>query len=258
MRIKLTVAYDGTAYAGYQSQTNGVAIQDVLEEAIADLFSEKIRTMNASRTDAGVHAEGNVAVFDAETKMDPSKIAFALNARLPEDIRITCSERVPDDFHPRFQETVKTYEYRILNRVHPDPMLRLYAMHYYYPLDAEKMDRAAKRIVGTHDFSSFCAAGNSTKTTVRTIYEAGVRREGDLITFSVTGNGFLYNMVRILVGTLIEIGSEKREPEEMTEIIEARDRSRAGDTALAKGLVLKEIRYPEYERRIAEIRSKNG
>ena len=249
MRVKLTIAYDGTSYVGYQSQTNGVAVQDVLEKAIEDLFGETIRTLGASRTDTGVHAEGNVAVFDVGTKMEPSKIAFALNARLPEDIRVTCSEQVADDFHPRFQETVKTYEYHILNRVHPDPLTRLYAMHYYYPLDAEKMDDAAKRIVGTHDFSSFCASGNSTKTTVRTIYAASVRRDGDRITFSVTGNGFLYNMVRILAGTLIEIGAGKREPEEMTEIIEARDRSRAGATALAKGLVLKEIRYPEYEKR---------
>ena len=125
MRIKLTVAYDGTAYVGYQSQANGTAIQDVLEKALCELFGTPIRTMSASRTDTGVHAAGNVAVFDVDTRIAPGKIAYALNARLPEDIRISASEQVADDFHPRFQRTVKTYEYHILNRTHPDPTRRL-------------------------------------------------------------------------------------------------------------------------------------
>ncbi len=247
MRIKLTVAYDGTAYVGYQSQTNGVAIQDVLEEALAKLFERPIRTMSASRTDTGVHAEGNVAVFDVETRIEAGKIAYALNTYLPEDIRIVKSEEVPDDFHPRFQETVKTYEYRILNRAMPDPLLRLYAMHYYYPLDADAMHKAAQALIGEHDFSAFCAAGNSTKTTVRKIYRADVVRDGDLITFTITGNGFLYNMVRIIAGTLIEIGSGRCDASEMEEILASGKRERAGATAIAKGLTLKEIRYPEWE-----------
>lgn len=245
MRIRLRIAYDGTGYCGFQCQTNGVAVQDVLNDALSDLFGMPVRTIGASRTDAGVHAEGNVAVFDMETRIAPSKIAFALNARLPEDIRITESDAVPDDWHPRYRNTVKTYEYRILNRVHPDPLSRRTEMHYYYPLDADKMNRAASYLVGEHDFASFCAAGTSAKSTIRTIYRAEVKREGDRVIFSVTGNGFLYNMVRIIAGTLLEIGGGKYPAEHMREILEARDRSAAGPTAVAKGLVLMEILYPD-------------
>lgn len=247
MRILFRIAYDGTGYCGFQSQKNGLAIQDVIGGALCDLFGEPVKTMSASRTDAGVHAEGNVLVFDTETKIRPEKLAFAVNARLPEDIRIVRSVRVPDDFHPRFQSTIKTYEYRIINRPHPDPLTRNTEMHYYYPLDEAKMDEAARSIIGEHDFLSFCAAGFSSKTTVRRIYDARVTRSGDRITFSVTGSGFLYNMVRILAGTLIEIGAGKYPPEEMKRILEARDRSKAGPTAVPKGLVLMEIRYPDYE-----------
>lgn len=245
MRIKLTIAYDGTAYHGFQCQTNGVAVQDVVNGALSDLFGHPVGTIGASRTDAGVHAEGNVAVFDIETKIAPSKIAFALNARLPEDIRITRSEEVPDGWHPRYQKTIKTYHYHILNRTHPDPLLRNFEMHVYYPLDEKKMDQAAKYLIGEHDFKSFCSAGNSTATTVRTIYDAGVTRNGDRLMFTVTGNGFLYNMVRIIVGTLLEIGQNKYPPEKMREILEAKDRKAAGPTAIAKGLVLERIEYPE-------------
>lgn len=247
MRVKLTVAYDGTEYCGYQSQVNGPTVQDALEKAIASLFGQEIRTLGASRTDTGVHAEGNVAVFDVESRIDPGKISYALNARLPEDIRVVDSCRVPDDFHPRFQTTVKTYEYHILNRRFPDPLRRHTEIHYYYALDAAKMHEAAQYLVGEHDFASFCAAGFSSKTTVRTIYQASVRREGDRIVFSITGNGFLYNMVRIIAGTLLEIGSGKYAPSEMKTILEARDRSCAGPTAVARGLTLMEIRYPDYE-----------
>jgi len=252
MRIKLTVAYDGTQYVGYQSQTNGIAIQDVLEEAVSELFGRPIRTMSASRTDTGVHALGNVACFDVETRIEPSKIAFALNARLPEDIRVVKSERVSDDFHPRFQRTIKTYVYTILNRTHPDPMRRNLEWHIYGPLDDRKMDAAAGALLGEHDFNSFCAAGSSAKTTAREIYAASVRRDGDRVIFEITGNGFLYNMVRIIAGTLVEIGRDDSLAIEdaesvMAAIIEARDRSAAGPTALAKGLMLKEIRYPDYE-----------
>ena len=246
MRIMIRIAYDGTAYNGFQSQINGKAVQDVLGDALEDLFRKPVRTLSASRTDTGVHAEGNVAVFDTDTRIAPPKLAFALNARLPEDIRIVSSERVPDDFHPRFQRTVKTYHYRILNRAHPDPLTRNTEFHYYYPLDAERMDEAARYFIGEHDFLSFCASGYSSRTTVRRIFDSGVRREGDRITFSITGEGFLYNMVRIMAGTLIEIGAGKYLPGRIPEILEARDRSQAGPTAVAKGLVLMSIEYPDY------------
>ncbi len=245
MRIRLRIAYDGTEYSGFQCQVNGVAIQDVVNRALSDLFRMPVRTIGASRTDAGVHAEGNVAVFDIETRIHPSKIAFALNARLPEDIRITESEQVPDGWHPRYRNTVKTYEYRIMNRIHPDPLTRRTELHYYYKLNDEDMNRAAGMIVGEHDFASFCASGSTSASTVRTIYDAHVRRNGDRVVFSVTGSGFLYNMVRILAGTLLEIGGGKYPPEHMEEVLRARDRAAAGPTAPAKGLVLMEIGYPD-------------
>ena len=247
MRIRLTVAYDGTEYAGFQSQTNGVAVQDVLGEALAGLFGVPVKTMSASRTDAGVHAEGNVVVFDMDTRIEPSKIAFALNSRLPRDIRVVGSDRVPDTFHPRFQNTVKTYEYRILNRAHEDPLTRRTEMHYYYHLDEQKMNEAAGYLIGEHDFRSFCASGYSSRTTVRTIYDASVMREGDRVIFRITGNGFLYNMVRIIAGTLIEIGAGRYPPGQMKGILEAKDRGAAGPTAIARGLILMSIKYPDYD-----------
>lgn len=247
MRIMIRIAYDGTAYNGFQSQKNGVGVQDVLNGALRDLFGQPVKTISASRTDAGVHAEGNVCTFDIDTRIAPGKLAYALNARLPEDIRIVSSEMVPDSFHPRFQATIKTYAYRIINRPHPDPLTRHTEMHYYYALDADRMNAAAKYLIGEHDFRSFCAAGYSSKTTVRTICDARVERDGDRITFTVTGNGFLYNMVRIIAGTLIEIGAGKYPPEMMPAILDARDRDAAGPTAVAKGLVLLGIEYPEYK-----------
>ena len=243
MRIKLTIAYDGTSYSGFQSQTNALAVQDVLNAALKDLFGHPVKTIGASRTDTGVHARGNVAVFDIETHILPGKIALALNARLPEDIRITDSCRVEDDFHPLRASCVKTYSYRILNRRFPDPMLRLYTLHYYYDLDSDKMNQAAHCFIGEHDFAGFCSSGFSGKSTVRTIFRSEVERNGDLITYTVSGNGFLYNMVRIIAGTLIDVGCGRTAPEEIPGIIAARDRSLAGDTALAKGLTLEEIRY---------------
>ena len=247
MRIRLRVAYDGTGYAGFQSQTNGVAVQDVLSSALEELFGKPVKTMGASRTDAGVHALGNVVVFDTDSRIEPSKMSFAINARLPEDIRVTESDRVPDDFHPRFQNTIKTYEYRVINSRHPDPLTRNIETHFYYPLDAGLMDEAASYFVGEHDFRAFCSSGYSSKTTVRTIYEAGVRREGDRIIFRIRGNGFLYNMVRIMAGTLLEVGNGRRDPGDIKRILEGRDRSEAGPTAIAKGLVLISVEYPDYD-----------
>lgn len=180
--------------------------------------------------------------------MAGDKFVFALNQRLPEDIRVQDSCEVPMDFHPRFQKTVKTYEYRILNRKFPLPAYRLNTYFYYYPLDVEKMQKAAAYLVGEHDFSSFCAAGAQVKTTVRTVYSLDVDKDGDLITIRITGNGFLYNMVRIIAGTLIRTGTGEWEPECVPEILEARSRAKAGPTAPAKGLTLMEIRYPDAEK----------
>lgn len=254
-RIKLTVAYDGTNYCGWQIQNNGVTIEEELDRALRDLTKEDIHVLGASRTDAGVHAMGNVAVFDTEARMPGEKFSYALNQRLPEDIRIQNSCEVPMDFHPRYQETVKTYEYRILNREFPLPAYRFNTHFIYYSLDENRMRQAAGLLTGEHDFQSFCTVGAQVKSTVRRIYEIEVFREGDLVTIRVTGNGFLYNMVRIIAGTLIKVGTGEWEPRKMTEILEAKDRMAAGPTAPAKGLTLMKISYPEYEKVVDTAKS---
>ena len=245
-RIKLVTAYDGTNYHGSQIQNNGETIEGVLKTELSSLLNEEIQIIGASRTDAGVHARGNVFVFDTESRIPSDKFTYALNARLPEDIRIQDSEEVPSDFHPRHQDTVKTYEYRVLNRKLPLPEYRLHAHFTYEKLNIERMQQACKYFIGEHDFAAFCAAGSQVESTVREIYDLHVKKEGDLLTISVTGNGFLYNMVRIIAGTLLKVGSGHFAAEDMEKIIEGRDRSLAGPTAPAKGLTLVEIRYPNY------------
>ncbi len=246
-RIFLEIAYDGTNYSGWQVQNNAVSIQETIDKALSEWLGEEIHTIGASRTDAGVHARGNVAVFDTESLIPADKFAFGLNARLPEDISIQESFEVPAEFHPRFTETIKTYEYKILNRKFPDPTRRNDSLFYYGKLNVDAMNEAASYLVGPHDFKSFCAVNHDAKTTVRTIYSAMVDKDGDLITFEITGNGFLYNMVRIIAGTLIEVGKGKMKPEDIKMIMEARDRQKAGPTAPAHGLTLVEIEYPEWE-----------
>lgn len=242
-RVKLVVAYDGTNYHGWQVQDNGITIEEVLNRTISELVQEDIKVIGASRTDAGVHACGNVAVFDTESRIPGDKFSFALNQRLPEDIRIQESCEVHADFHPRYADTVKTYEYNILNRWFELPSKRLYAAFCYYPMDIERMNQAAAYLVGEHDFKSFCSAGAQVQTTIRTIYAVNVTKEDDMVHIRITGNGFLYNMVRIIAGTLMQVGTGLMEPEQVKEILEARDRSKAGPTAVAKGLTLVEIRY---------------
>lgn len=242
-RVKLVVAYDGTNYHGWQVQDNGITIEEVLNRTISELVQEDIKVIGASRTDAGVHACGNVAVFDTESRIPGDKFSFALNQRLPEDIRIQESCEVDADFHPRYADTVKTYEYNILNRRFELPTKRLYAAFCYYPMDIKRMNQAAAYLVGEHDFKSFCSAGAQVQTTVRTIYAVNVTKEDDMVHIRITGNGFLYNMVRIIAGTLMQVGTGLMEPEQVKEILEARDRSKAGPTAVAKGLTLVEIRY---------------
>lgn len=237
-RVMLTVAYDGTNYHGWQLQPNVTTIESVLNGALGALFHEEIRVIGASRTDTGVHALGNIAVFDTQARMPAEKISYALNQRLPEDIRIQDSREVPPDFHPRRQTSRKTYEYRILNSAFPMPIYRLYSHFTYVPLDVVLMQRAADYLAGEHDFKSFCSVNTTVETTVRTIYDIAVDRAGDLITIRITGSGFLYNMVRIIAGTLIEVGRGNWTPERMERILQARDRREAGPTAPACGLTL--------------------
>lgn len=246
-RIKLIVAYDGTNYCGWQVQPNGLSVQEVLNRALSDLFGVPVTTIGASRTDAGVHALGNVAVFDTEARMPAERVAFALNTRLPEDIRIQGSEEVPPEFHPRFTQTIKTYEYRILNRTFADPCRRLNSTFWYGKLDTDAMQKAAAYLEGTHDFKSLATANPAVTDTVRTIYKTRLWKEEDMIHFQITGNGFLYNMVRIIVGTLMEIGKGTWPPEYMETLLEARDRTKAGPTARPEGLTLLQIQYPEWQ-----------
>lgn len=242
-RVKLTVAYDGTNYCGWQVQPNGITVQEILNQCLSEFTGEKIETIGASRTDAGVHALGNVAVFDTEMRMPGDKFSFALNQRLPEDIRIQKSEEVEMDFHPRYVKSEKTYEYHILNRRFPIPTERFYSHFTYIPLDIERMREAASYLIGEHDFKSFCGTGAQVKTTVRTVKEIQIEKNEDKITIRITGEGFLYNMVRIIAGTLMDIGGGLYPPEKMQEILAAKDRKKAGPTAPARGLTLMKIQY---------------
>lgn len=237
-RVRLTVAYDGTNYHGWQFQQNGITIESELNRCLSDLFHENIQIIGASRTDAGVHARGNIAVFDTEARMPAEKISYALNQRLPEEIRIQKSEEVENDWHPRHCESRKTYEYRIYRGEFMMPTKRLYALFTYYKLDIELMKEAIAYFVGEHDYKSFCQTGAQVKSTVRTIYEAEIIELDQELIIRITGNGFLYNMVRIIVGTLLEVGQGKRRPNEITSILNAKDRAAAGPTAPAMGLTL--------------------
>lgn len=237
-RIMLTVAYDGTNYCGWQVQPNGITIEGVLNEKLSELLKEEISVIGASRTDSGVHALCNVAVFDTYSKIPGEKMSYALNQRLPEDIRIVASKEVALDFHPRHCNSKKTYEYHIVNAPFPNPMKRLYAHFTYVPCDVEAMQEAGKYLVGEHDFKSFCTVGAQVETTVRTITDLQVSKKEDEIIISVTGTGFLYNMVRIIAGTLLDVGYGRKKPTDVPDIINALDRQAAGPTAPACGLRL--------------------
>lgn len=237
-RIKLTVAYDGTNYHGWQIQNNADTIEAQLNKHLSELLGETVAVIGASRTDSGVHALCNIAVFDTNSRMPGEKISYALNQRLPEDIRIVRSEEVSEDFHPRHCDSIKTYEYRIYNAEFPLPTKRLYSHFTYVPLNVDLMAEAAAYLEGQYDFKSFCASDTEVESTVRTIYQIYVEKAGDEIVIRVSGNGFLYNMVRIIAGTLMDVGQKKYPPENIRFILEARDRSAAGPTAPARGLTL--------------------
>ena len=278
-RIMLTIAYDGTEYVGWQLQPNGIAVEQVINKALSDLLKENIVIAGASRTDSGVHAAGNVAVFDTETRIPAEKICFALNQRLPADIVCISSCEVRPDFHPRHADCTKTYEYYIYNAVHPDPIKRRYSYFVYLPLDIDAMRQAAGYLKGEHDFASFCSAHAQVKTTIRTIYSLDVicdrlsikeekskclqktddassesccsdekhRRsyEAHDIRICISGNGFLYNMVRIIVGTLVKVGYHFYPPEYVKTILDGCDRKLAGPKAPAEGLKLIGIEYKD-------------
>lgn len=253
-KILLTVAYVGTAYCGYQVQPNGVTVQEMLNKAAEALFGYPCDVVGCSRTDSGVHARGFCAAVSKKgegvlvTLIPPERVARAMNAHLPDDISVLCSREVPADFHPRYDVISKEYEYLICNSRERDPFLRDRAWHIPTPINDEAlaaMQQAAAAFVGTHDFSAFRAVGADTEPSdaVRTVFSASVTRRGDMISFRVRADGFLYNMVRIMAGTLAAVAAAKIAPDSILQVIESRDRRRAGQTAPACGLYLDTVYY---------------
>lgn len=266
--IKLTIEYDGTAYHGWQSQANAAAIQDIVNAAVNKLTGEVCTLYGSSRTDAGVHAYGQVANFRTASGIPADKFAFALNTLLPQDIAIVRSEEADPGFHARFCARGKKYRYLFYNSMLPSALLRNRAWNVYYPLDMDAMREASGYFLGTHDFLAFSASGSSVKTTVRTVSSINIgqgdgsfgQSQGDretggqgtcppvptyagLVSLDIEGDGFLYNMVRIIAGTLVEVGYGKLKPIEISDILESRDRKRAGQTAPPQGLYLVEVMY---------------
>lgn len=242
-RIKLTVAYDGTNYSGWQAQNNAVTIEGVLNKVLSKILNEEIIVIGASRTDAGVHSMGNIAVFDTESTIPGERFLYVVNQKLPEDIVVVHSEEVPLDWHPRHQNSKKTYEYRIFNSKIPNPTKRLYSNFVSFDLDVDKMKEGAKYLIGEHDFAGFCSIKTSAKTTVRTIYDLQVIPKEEEIIIRVTGNGFLYNMVRIIAGVLTRVGRGYYPPEKVQELLEGKERTGEANTAPPQGLCLMGIEY---------------
>ena len=244
-RILLTVEYDGTNYSGWQRQLNGLAVQQVLEEALSRATGESIVVTGASRTDAGVHALGQAVHFDTASSIPPEKYPFVLNTMLPRDVRVLTSQEVPPDFHARFMTCGKQYTYRMINTRHGSAIRRNTHVHVPLALDLAPMQRAAKTLLGTHDFAAFQASGGTAKTTVRTIHKAEIIRQGDEVILTIEGDAFLYNMVRIIAGPLIEIGYLRRGEDAFTKAFTSLDRLDLGVTAPPHGLELTRVDYPE-------------
>lgn len=258
-KIKLTIAYDGTGYQGWQVQKIGTGVQEIVETALAKLFPSGPRLHSSSRTDTGVHALGMVAHFEvlpAEWRMTPRKLLLALNAHLPPDIRVMAVARAPEKFHARFDARGKQYRYLVWNHAAMNPLLRTSAWHVTRPLDLAAMRAAAKLFVGKHDFQSFAAnAGYERETTVRTLTRCDLKKSGSQLTFIIEGDGFLYKMCRGIAGTLVQVGLGKFPAEEIKTILAKCDRRVAGMTAPAHGLVLWKVFYATQRRKDAKAQS---
>ena len=257
-KILLTVAYDGTDFHGFAHQDGVRTVEGVLADAVKEICGHDAEITGASRTDAGVHAYGNLAAFDTDSTIPADRFSAALNTALPEDVRVVLSEEMNADFHPRKTGWKKTYEYRILNTDLPDPVQRRCTYHYRSELDVPAMDRAAGALAGTHDFTSFCSVHSQSETRERTIFDCGVTvtdaysaglfpgitenagsaQPARLVTIRVTGSGFLYHMVRIIAGTLLDVGRGRLSPDDIPRILAARDRAAAGATLPPGGLFL--------------------
>lgn len=241
--IKLTIEYDGTNYSGWQKQGNALGIQEVIEKAVFELTGEKAEVIGSSRTDAHVHAKGFTANFHTESKIPGDRFMKAINSKLPPDIVIINSEEAELKFHSRYDSKGKTYSYTILNRPQKSALMRNYSYHFYREVDIESMKSGAAYLIGKHDFASFKNSGSSVKTTVRTISEIDILSKEQYIIFYITADGFLYNMVRIIVGTLLDVGTGKITPYEVKGILESHDRQKAGKTVPGCGLCLEKVFY---------------
>ncbi|HUS80083.1 MAG TPA: tRNA pseudouridine(38-40) synthase TruA [Armatimonadota bacterium] len=242
-KVLLVVQYDGTAYHGFQRQPQLMTVQRRLEETCERVLGEKISIAAAGRTDAGVHAIGQAVAFPLLSPIPLEGLVRALNDALPTDVSVVSAQEVPEEFHPRYDCKSKLYSYRILNRELPSPFINRYAWHVPEALDVELMQAAGEKLVGRHDFASFCAAGGSAGDTVRSLSRLDVAREGELVEMRAEGDGFLYMMMRIIVGTLVEVGLGRLSVEEVGWILAARDRNKAGPTAPPQGLCLVKVSY---------------
>jgi tRNA pseudouridine38-40 synthase len=243
-RYKCIISYDGSGFSGYQVQPKKRTVQSVIEAVLTKMHKGSSVKISASgRTDAGVHAKGQVIHFDSPLSLPVEKWELALNSMLPEDISVLSVKEADPAFHARFDANGKEYRYYLNQSPKRDPFQRNYAFHYPYPLNLEAMREASAYLLGTHDFSSFCSARTEVEDKVRTIKTIEILQDEEKVSFHFIGNGFLYNMVRILVGTLIEVGSGKRKSEEIMEILEKRDRRYAGKTAPGQGLYLWQVLY---------------
>ena len=246
-RIRLVIEYDGTSYVGWQVQPNGVSIQEKLNEALLKITKEPIQVHGSGRTDSGVHARAQVGHFDTNVRMDASKFSVAMNSMLPRDIRILYSEEVSESFHSRFSAKEKTYLYTIQQGPYARVLTRNTALHIHHSLDLQAMQCAAKSCIGEHDFRAFMSTGRDVSNTVRTLSQSEWIKDGPFLYYVVTGNGFLYNMVRILVGTMIEIGMRRMPDDSIEKALLSFDRRNAGPTAPAHGLTLMRVRYPDFD-----------
>lgn len=249
-RVALVISYVGSGYHGWQIQ-NGEqkhfsTVQSVIEKGIEKALGEKVNLVASGRTDQGVSSIGQVAHMDTSTSIAPEKIKYVINEHLPEDIRILRSYEVSDEFHARYSAKLKTYQYHLYVSDTTIPYFETYATRVHYDLDLEKMREGGKCLLGEHDFTSFCSANTEVESKIRTITDITITKTGQEYTFSITGNGFLYNMVRIIVGTLIDVGRGKVTVSELNHILEAKDRTQASKTMPAKGLVLYNVQYDQY------------
>lgn len=242
-RIMLVLAYDGTDFYGYQVQNDDRTVQKVLEDAIFKLTGERVKSVASGRTDSGVHAEGQVVHFDTNSTVPGSKFKDALNSLLDKDVRVLKSKEVSADFHARYSAKSKVYKYTIYNGKVENPLNNRYATFYPYKIDFDKINDAIKEIVGTHDFKCFLASGSQVKNTVRTVEYIKVAKKGKLVTFTVKGNGFLYNMVRIIVGTLLDVSQGRLTTNDLKNAIETKNRRLVGKTMPPNGLRLYRVYY---------------